>query len=173
MATITYDAVGRAVSTQDARGNVRTKTYNAQGQMTGITYQLPGETSTKATPNVSFTYEPEFGRLATVTDGTGVTTYGYVPIDSTDAVYGDGAVASETKVGLQAQALYTHNYTYDVLGRTVTGPRQSGATWDDLGRLTSVTNVLGTQSVACVGATGRVDWTMFGPLKTAFAYGDS
>ena len=168
---LTYDAVGRPVTKTDARGNVRTVTYDNQGRMNAINYSIAG--STKATSNVGVTYEPVFGRVQTVTDGTGTHTYGYVPFNSTDMVYGDGGLASITTAGNAGFASATHSYTYDALGRK-TGANLAGAarawTFDALGRLTHYISPLGDEEVRYVGKTGRVDWTKIGALKTAYGY---
>ncbi len=42
--------------------------------------------------------------------------------------------------------------------------------WDDYGRLTSLTNLLGTEELHYDGKSGRVTWTKLGSLKTS--YGD-
>jgi YD repeat-containing protein len=72
-----YDLAGRPSTTTDAKAQVKTHSYHPDGQLAGITYtnsQFP-------TPNVSFTYDPIYGRLSQMTDGTGSTLYGYHPVN--------------------------------------------------------------------------------------------
>jgi hypothetical protein len=45
------------------------------------------------TPDVSYTYDPSYDRLATMMDGVGTTTYGYHPIGVPPAL-GAGQLAS-------------------------------------------------------------------------------
>src|SRR5207248_10062955 len=87
-----------------------------------------------ATPTVSFTYDPNYNRVASMTDGTGVTDYGYYPVASPPAVGADqlqsinGPLLNDT-VG----------YSYDELGhitnRSVNGASNAVSwTFDSLGR---------------------------------------
>jgi len=64
-----------------------------------------------STPTVSVTYDAAYPRLATMTDGTGTTNYGYYPVTSGQLGAGelstvDGPLANDTIT-----------YTYDQLGR--------------------------------------------------------
>ncbi len=152
--TLGYDAVGRPTAIQDARGNAKTFGYDAEGRLSAIQYAV-NAANTRPTSDVALSYEPVYGRLATVSDGTGVTSYGYVPFNAADGVFGDGALATESKsVGAGVQ--YTHSYSYDALGRTLTGPRQTSAQWDALGRLTGATSGLGAFTFGYQGNSGRL-----------------
>ncbi len=172
----TYDAVGRPVTSKDARGNVRTLVYNAAGKMSDINCTImPG---TAATPNVHVTYETAaesvFGRVKTVSNATNhVEEYVYVPMKPADTQYGDGRLRVATKTGSHAVT-----YLYDILGRRVTSTSgvSGGADalttrgWDDYGRLTSLTNLLGTEELHYEGKSGRESWTKLDHLKTSFGY---
>ncbi len=174
VASYGYDAVGRIAALGDARGNVKNYLYNAEGQLGQIHYDVANGT-TQPTPDVFLSYEPVYGRLATVLDGTGTTGYSYVPINAGDGVFGDGGMASETKI-VGGAVQYTHSYGYDALGRTVSGPRQNSAQWDALGRLTNLGNGLGAFSFAYDGISGRlsrVDTALTGAtvaLRASFTY---
>ncbi len=149
-----YDVVGRPWQVQDARGNQKTFGYDAEGRLNAIQYTV-NAANTQPTPDVAVTYEPVYGRLATVADGTGVTSYSYVPMNPADGMFGDGALAAESKtVGGAVQ--FTHAYSYDELGRTLTGPRQDFAQWDDLGRLTNIASGLGAFTFGYQGNSGRL-----------------
>ncbi len=101
-----------------------------------------------ATPTVSFTYDTNYNRLLTMTDGIGTTSYGYLAVTNTQLGAGqlasvDGPLANDTIT-----------YTYDSLGRVksraIDGVAQA-VTYDTLGRVTVVTNALGSFTNAYVG----------------------
>jgi len=108
---------------------------------------------------VSYTYDLNFSRLATMTDGTGLTSLIYHPIDQIGAMMPatiDGPLLGQTDL---------ISDTYDNLGRRKTrniGPlgTENLVTlgYDDLGRLTSTINNLGTFGYFYVVATERMDF---------------
>jgi hypothetical protein len=53
-------------------------TYNPDDTVSAIVY---GNTAVP-TPNVSFSYDPNYPRVVSMTDGIGTTTYNYIPITS-------------------------------------------------------------------------------------------
>jgi RHS repeat-associated protein len=123
----------------DARSQVKTHSYFLDGNLQGIAYT----NSAIATPNVSFTYDAVYGRLATMTDGTGTTTYAYHPVDGSTFGAGnlhtiDGPLGNDTIA-----------HTYDSLGRMKTQSINGAAntttinTYDALSRVTQFTNPLG------------------------------
>lgn len=86
--------------------------------------------------------------------GIGTTTYGYVPINAGNSTYGDGAMASIDGPWTDD----TITYEYDQLGRvkkrSINGvANEVSAVFDDTGRVTSVTNNLGTFDYAYVAET--------------------
>jgi YD repeat-containing protein len=103
-----------------------------------------------------------------MTDGIGTTTYGYHAVTNTQP--GAGQLAS---VG-GPLANDTITYTYDELdrvkSRAIDGVAQA-VTYDALGRVTVVTNALGTFSNAYVGVTGRVSTNYYpNGQQTVFSY---
>src|SRR6185503_1915217 len=89
------------------------------------------------TPGVSFTYDPNYQRVTSMTDGTGATLYSYNPITGTPAL-GAGMLASVD--GPLANDTIT--YSYDELGRTVQRAINgvgSAMTFDATGRPVGVT----------------------------------
>jgi RHS repeat-associated protein len=136
----TYDLTGRLATTTDAKGQVKSHSYHKDGKPAAIAYtnsQLP-------TANVSFTYDPIYGRLSTMIDGTGSTSYGYHPVNGTTLGAGnlstiDGPLANDTIA-----------HTYDALGRFKTRSINGSAnlttvdTYDALGRVVQLTNPLGS-----------------------------
>ena len=106
----------------------------------------------KPTPSVSFTYDPDFRRVTSMTDGDGVSTFAYHPINASP---GAGRIA--TVDGPWAND--TVSYAFDILGRNVSRAINGVASrraFDPLGRLTQMTNVLGTFAFTFDGATERL-----------------
>lgn len=126
--------------------------YFADGKLQQTTYT----NAVIATPSVSFTYDAVYGRVATMVDGTGTTTYGYHAVGTPPAV---GATRLASVDGPLTDDTIT--YEYDELGR-VTDRAINGAantvtwTFDALGRTTSESNLLGTFTYTYHGPTGRV-----------------
>lgn len=108
-----------------------------------------------------------------MTDGTGLTAYGYNPIST--SILGAGKLASVD--GPLADD--TINYTYDELGRT-TGQSINGTAnassvqFDSLGRVQAATNVLGAFGYTYVNNTGRIDHLDYpNGQKVQYAYFDN
>ena len=169
----TYDtAVGRLKTITDPKGNVKTNVYNRDGTLAGITYTVAGGTA--PTPNVNLTYDPADGRVTGMTDGTGTTTYTYYPVTSPPTV---GAGTLKSVDGPLDND--TIEYVYDELGRVRT--RQIGSSantqtqlFDSAGRLTSLTNALGSFSYTYDGVSGRpTTLTYPNGQTTTWAYYDN
>jgi YD repeat-containing protein len=149
----TYEnTTSRLKSVTDAKLQVTTYTYAKDDKLTGMVFT----NAVIATPSVSFTYDPVYGRLATMVDGTGTTTYGYHPVTGS-AAPGAGQLASVD--GPLTDDTIT--YSYDELGRVTNRAINGSAntvTWafDALGRVTSEINLLGTFSYTYDGPTSRV-----------------
>ena len=109
-----------------------------------------------ATPTVSYTYDPNYARRATLSDGTGLTTWNYNPITVPPSL---GAARLGSISGPVGSSTYTMSLTYDERGRA-TGRSIGGASitesLDALGRLASQTDPLGAFIYTHVGATGRL-----------------
>jgi RHS repeat-associated protein len=155
----------RLKSITDPKQQVTIYTYALDGQLTGMTYT----NAQIATPSVSFTYDPVFGRLATMVDGIGTTTYSYHPITTpgtrgaTQLASVDGPLSNDTIA-----------YTYDQLSRVTTRAINGvSVTWafDALGRVTSEASVLGTFTYAYDGPTDRVATVTYpNGLTSTYAY---
>jgi RHS repeat-associated protein len=118
---------------QDTNGNRITLGYDAQGQLTSLTYANPSEPS-QPTESLTLAYNPQ-GFVSTVTDGLGDTwSYNY---DSA------GHLLSVTAPGN-----LTTSYTYE----TGSDPETAGA-------LLSVTHPDGSQQVFAYDAQGRLSET--------------
>ena len=126
-----------------------TYTFALDDQLLGMTFT----NAQIATPSVSFTYDAVFGRLPTMVDGTGTTTYGNHPITTPPTL---GATQLASVDGPLTNDTIT--YSYDQLGRVTTRALNVAAntvTWvfDALGRVTSEANVLGTVTYTYDGPT--------------------
>lgn len=153
--TITYgyeNTTSRLKTVTDAKSQVTNYQYFVDDRLKQVSYT----NAVEATPTVSFTYDPLYPRMATMTDGLGTTTYTYNSIPTTPTL-GAGRLASVA--GPLANA--TISYTYDELGRVLTrsingSANLSTVTYDALGRVTGVVNPLGTFGYSYVNQTGRL-----------------
>lgn len=166
-----FDVQGRMVNKRYADGSIiryeydpttsrLAKRVDEKGQTTVYDYALDDKLRSVsypdaqvATPTVAYTYDNAYGRLATMADGIGTTTYAYHPI--TAGTLGAGKQASVD--GPWANDTIT--YTYDSLGRietrAINGVNQT-VVFDAAGRETSVSNALGSFGIAYVGTTARI-----------------
>jgi RHS repeat-associated protein len=141
----TYDGISRLSSRTDALGQQTFYAYNLDNTLSGISYIH----NLNPTSNVSYTWDPNYVRLSTVANGWGTYTYTYNPY-ITDPfgtpTTGGGMLATVLNSAIPNA---TTSYLYDVLGRTsnrqINGSANS-VTWnyDQMSRVTSETNVLGT-----------------------------
>src|SRR5262249_23931888 len=107
--TYVYEATDSRLKTKtDPRGQVTNDSYNLDNTVQSMTYT----NAASVTPGVSYTYDANYNRLATMVDGAGTTSYTYNPVGVL------GALQMASAVGpLQNE---TVAYTYDELGRLVT-----------------------------------------------------
>lgn len=155
---------GRLQAVNDPSGQIKRFTYALDGQVSRIAY----ENEKIATADVSFTYDSVLGRLLTMVDGTGTTTFAYHALNG--ATLGGGQLASVDG----PLASDTVAYSYDALGRrtsyTVNGVGET-TSFDALGRVSQLTNPLGTFTPAYVGATNRIASIGYpGGVNTAYSY---
>jgi YD repeat-containing protein len=163
-----YDTSSRLVSRVDAKGQVTTYTYFIDGNLQQVTYSG----GTTSTPSMSYTYDSAYNRLATMLDGTGTTNYSYLPMAST-AGLGAGRLATVSNT----LANGTSTYGYDELGRVRTrdiGGSTESRQFDALGRMSTVTNPLGTFIYAYDGLTNRLKTITYpNGQTTSLSYFDS
>jgi RHS repeat-associated protein len=128
--------------------------------------------TTIPTPGVTFTYDADYARVISMTDGPGTTLYSYLPIMGASAL-GAGRLAS-VDGPLPNDTIM---FGYDELGRLVSTDIDGVATlqsYDAAGRIVSETNALGTFTFAYDGASSRVLSETFPNGENAtFAYGDN
>ena len=108
---------------------MKTYSYAKDDRLLGIAYTG----AVNPTPNVGFTWDPYFPRLASRTDGVGTTQFAYVPVGSL------GALQVQQEQGPFANSAITS--AYDELGRlssrTVQGAGAETFQYDAIGRLTN------------------------------------
>ena len=169
MTSTAYDAAGNVVSQIDPRGVTATMSYDALNRLQQAIYAPPSGSSI-APVTLTYSYDvnlsnpsaPERGRLTSLTDPSGTTSYLH------DI---HGRVVAETR-SLGGRA-YVTGYTYDAAGRLteVTYPsgRKVAYGFDALGRIRQVdTSYLGVTQTAVANVT----YQPFGPVKS-FAYGNA
>jgi len=159
---------GLLVTRYDAMGTATTYTYNLDDTLQSISYS----TNITNTPGVSYTYDPAYKRLVSMKDSFGTTTYQYYPI-TVPPQLGAGRLKSVTSPF--ANSIIT--YTYDNLGRiaqrAINGVTETRG-FDALGRLSSITNPLGSFSYHYDGSTSRLASILFPAGQQAnFAYYDA
>jgi RHS repeat-associated protein len=149
--TVTYtyeNTTSRLKSVTDALSQVKTYSYFKDDRLSGVTYTG----AVNPTPNVSFTDDPYFPRIVSMTDGTGTTQYTYVPVGTY------GALQLQNESGPLASS--TISYVYDALGRltsrTVQGAGAETYAYDAIGRLTGHSHDMGAFTLAYLGQTGQV-----------------
>ena len=158
----------------DARSNTATYAYNLDNTLASTTWTPTASPD----PSVSFGYDTVYNRVTSMTDSTGTTTYGYNPITST-ATLGAGRLASVSVPIASSTATIT--YTYDALGRatgrgidvSTTNANNVSASFDSLGRVTGVTNPLGSFTYAYVDQTIRLSGVTYPSgtgLSTSYSY---
>ncbi len=162
-----YEATtSRLASTTDALGQTVQYAYTKDDRVSGITYL----NAVNPTPAVSFTYDPNFPRLSSMTDGTGTSEYAYVPPGAL------GALHMATEHGSLPNS--TISYGYDELGRLVShstsGAGAETFQYDAIGRVVARSDDLGSFSLAYLGQTNQIAQRQLLPagssLKTQWSY---
>lgn len=164
-----YDAAGNLVSQIDPRGVIATMRYDALNRLQQAVHTPPAG-SNIAPVTLTYSYDvnpsnpstPERGRLTSLTDPSGTSSYVH------DI---HGRVVAETRVvGGRA---YLTGYSYDAAGRltdiTYPSGRKVAYGFDALGRIRQIdTTYLGVTQTAVT----NVSYQPFGPVKS-FAYGNA
>jgi RHS repeat-associated protein len=147
--TYTYETTtSRLKSVTDALGQVKTYTYAKDDRPLDLAYTA----AVNPTPNVSFAYDAYFPRLVSMIDGTGTTTYAYVPVGA------PGALRLQQESSPLAGSAITS--AYDALGRlssrTVAGAGAETFAYDPIGRLVTHASDLGAFTLSYLGQTGQI-----------------
>ena len=149
----------------DAKAQVKNFQYFKDGGLKAVSYTI----AQISTPTVSYAYDSVYARVRSMTDGVGLTQYAYAPITVPPSL-GAGRLAGLDGPFSNDSVIFA----YDSLGR-IQATRIQGildsVVYDSLGRVTTAINALGAFSYKYLGATGRLDSTLFpNGQKTAFGY---
>ena len=146
----TYDSGSRLLQVLDEKRQVTAFAYNPDNTLKSIAYFR----AAVPTPGVTFTYDTNYIRLNSRTDGTGSTRYQYYPVTSPPSL-GAGRLAGVDGPLTNA----TIRYVYDELGRHVSTTIDGVAstrTFDAAGRVVGEGNALGSFSYGYDGPSGRL-----------------
>jgi RHS repeat-associated protein len=158
------DTASRVKSVGDPSGQVTQYSYAVDDGLSGINYS----NAINPTPTVSFSYDPYFRRLVSMSDESGTTQYQYVPVGTLGAL----KVRSESGPFLNS----TIGYQYDALGRILTrevdASRETFA-YDKLGRMVNHSGPLGIFTFEYLGQTQQMISRMLGSgsVQTHWMYG--
>ncbi len=148
--TYIYDAAGNVRAVTDARAVTAAYAYDALNRLTAIDY--PGTTE-----DVTYTYDSApgcafgLGRLCTVQDESGTTTYAY------DA-FGNLAEQKKTELGITYTTRYTHDAGNRLTGITYPDGRVLTYTRDAIGRIQSASlTINGVVTSLVTNRTYRAD----------------
>lgn len=144
-----YEPVtGRLKTTTDPNGTTTRYVYKIDESLERITFPTLGGNVT-ATSDISYTYDPDYPRVKTVSNDYGTYTYNYNPYVSD--FYGAKGLGRGQLGSIENSAMgnSTISFTYDELGRAlkrqINGTdNESSVTFDTAGRISSTVNPLGT-----------------------------
>lgn len=132
-----YDNFGDQTSVSDPDGNITSSTYDADGELLGVSqpaYTAPGST-TSVTPTTTYGYTP-LGQVATVTDPLGHAT--------TNTYDQNGDLVRQAQPSVNG-ASPTTSSVYDndgeVLSTTDPTGAQTQVTYDDIGQVLTTTQI--------------------------------
>jgi RHS repeat-associated protein len=144
------NATSRLRQVVDEKQQVTQFTYNRDNTLNSTAYA----NAAVPTPSVSYSYDPNYDRITSMTDGIGTTLYSYYPITAASTL-GAGNLASVD--GPLPNDTIT--YGYDELGRRVSTAINGVASvmiHDAAGRMVGATNALGAFSRAYDGPSYRM-----------------
>lgn len=156
----TYEPLSGRLSTKvDAKGQTTRWKYFVDGELKSVTF----ENALEPTAGTTYLYD-SVGRLASVTRDNQAISYTYNPSLGLTQNPLPGAGRLATIEGTEGVQTFTHDELGRMSANTLNGLSRSRS-WDQLGRLISSTNPLGTFSYNYDGWTGRVtSRTGAGPL---------
>ena len=157
----------RLKSATDPKGQVTTYTYAVDDRM----IQTAFTNETVATPDISFTHDPNYSRLSTMTDGVGTTTYAY----RAPGTAGAGRLASIDGPLTDDTIAITYDDLSRATSRLLNGYGIVSLAYDALGRLTQEENELGKFIYDHDGVTSRLESITYpnGQTSTFSYFGNS
>ncbi len=184
--TTAYDLAGNVAAVTSTAGTA-TNTYNADNELTGITYSAPAS-GFAAAPNVTYAYNADgertqmtdgtgtsayaydsLGRLSSVTDGAGsAVSYGYnLDNQVTSLTYPGNDTVTQSYNGAGEESSvsdwlgHTTNFTYDANGNLTTSALPNGVSattaYDAANQISSITDTSAQGSLASFGYTRNAD----------------
>jgi RHS repeat-associated protein len=160
--TMAYEATtSRLKSVTDALSQTKIFAYTVDNRLAGITYQ----NAVNPTPSVSFTYDPYFPRRASMTDGTGTTSFTY------QAPGTPGAMNLAQETGPFNNATVT--YQWDALSRLAlrrVGGNPETYSYDPIGRISSHASDIGEFALSYLGQTGQITGLQAVGIGTQWTY---
>jgi YD repeat-containing protein len=150
---VTYlyeNASSRVRQVIDEKQQIALFTHNRDDTLNSIAYA----NTVVPTPGVTYTYDPNYVRPTSMTDGTGTTRYSYHPVAASPTLGANQLASVDGPLPND-----TITYTYDELGRRVSTAINGVAStmiYDAAGRVISETNALGTFTYAYHGSSGRM-----------------
>ncbi|MCH9693841.1 MAG: hypothetical protein K0U72_04970 [Gammaproteobacteria bacterium] len=156
--TYTYDGAGNVATVTNALSKTATFDYDALNRVTSITYPNSAE-------NVTYTYDDAategIGRLRSITDQSGSTTYSYNEF---------GEVITDARV--MTGITYTTLYQYDAAGNVSAVTYPSGRVVDYVrNALGEITQVTSTKNSVAKTVISNATHAPFGPVET-LTYGN-
>ncbi|OAF19868.1 RHS repeat-associated core domain-containing protein [Bradyrhizobium neotropicale] len=146
--TYTYESTtSRLRSVLDALGQTKQYGYAQDNLLTSITYL----NTVNATPSLTFAYDPYLRRRTSMTDGTGSTSYTYVPIGSLGALQ----LQQESGPVPNSTIVYAYDAMQRLASRTVAGAGAETFGYDPIDRLTSHASDLGAFTLSYLGQTSQ------------------
>jgi RHS repeat-associated protein len=157
-------ATSRLAAVTDALGQTKTYQYTVDNRLAEITYLG----ALHLTPHVAFAYDLYLPRLVAMTDGTGTTTYAYVPVGRLGAL----KMAQESGPLPNGEIAYSYDALGRVASRTVGGASPETFAYDKIGRLVDHTDALGRFATNYLGETGQPTARRLvgGSVATAWSY---
>ena len=154
-------ATSRLLYVADQLNQIKQYSYTLDNRPSAITYY----NSVNKTPNVGFTYDPYFARLASMTDGSGTTQYQYYNL----GVLGALRLAQESPPFANAAIAYGYDKVGRLAARSVGGDMEQFG-YDSLNRLTTHVDDLGTFTRTYLGETTQLTGQSNGTLGTTWSY---
>jgi RHS repeat-associated protein len=167
LTTFTYNPNDTLYQVKDARNVIQTLSYNNRRLLTGINYDVSGDTTgqTAATPNVSFAYNAA-GLRTKMTDGLGTVDYEYNSL---------AQLKSEKRTFTDiAGSAFTLSYTYDLGGQLLSLTNSVNGSQVTYGydHSTRVSGVTGSGYGGVSTYASNIRYRAWSGLKST-SYGDS
>lgn len=146
--TFKYEATtSRLASETNVDGWSKVFSYNLDDTVAAITNLKPD------TPSVSYAYDAAYPRVASMTDGLGITTYSYGAVNGSNL--GANLLKKVKSLWNGVEITFSHDALGRVTTRAIDGVPQTVA-YDAGGRVASVTNPLGSFGFTYEASSGRI-----------------